>query len=372
MRIEIFKSGRQTDSSGNIREWSDADLDTIASTYNPTNHEAPVCIGHPKDNAPAWGWVKSVTREGSSLFAEIGDLVDEFSEMLSKKMFKKRSISLYPDLSLRHIGFLGAQPPAVKGLADFKFSESASVEFMDWDEAYSFKTVGGMFQRLRDWMLSGKDPESADKILPQYEIDNLKTVKVDDTGFGYTENSTEDEDMDKVAQLEAQVAEFSQKFADATATITTITARAEAAESKVKTLEVEKVTGELASFAEKMVAAGKLLPANKEAAISFMSSISANSEIDFAEGDKTVKKTPLKIYQEAIESGPQLVHFGEIATGGVAESESTNDTGPASKKLSELTEEKMNADKSLKYQDASRMVFEENPDLAQSYALEMA
>src|SRR4030067_623413 len=121
--IPIFKTGTHTDSNGNTKTWTEGDLDKIAS-YNPTEHEAPVVIGHPKDNSPAWGWVEAVKKEGSVLYATFKDLIPEFKDMVKKQMFKKRSISLYPDGTLRHVGFLGATPPAVKGLADVEFKSS--------------------------------------------------------------------------------------------------------------------------------------------------------------------------------------------------------------------------------------------------------
>ena len=48
--------------------------------------------------------------------------------MVEKGRFNKRSAAFYPDGGLRHVGFLGASPPAVKGLnpvfkADTGFSE---------------------------------------------------------------------------------------------------------------------------------------------------------------------------------------------------------------------------------------------------------
>ena len=32
----------------------------MAAAYNPAQREAPLCIGHPKDNKPAWGWVQAL------------------------------------------------------------------------------------------------------------------------------------------------------------------------------------------------------------------------------------------------------------------------------------------------------------------------
>jgi len=124
------------DSNGNTRTWTERDLDQIVNTYVPGYHEAPVVIGHPKDNSPAYGWIESIKREGNTLHAKLKDLVPEFMDMVKKGMFKKRSISIYPDGSIRHLGFLGATPPAIKGLPDFSFSDSRGViiEFNEKDE----------------------------------------------------------------------------------------------------------------------------------------------------------------------------------------------------------------------------------------------
>jgi hypothetical protein len=321
MRIEIFKAGRQTDSAGNSRDWTESDLDKIVSSYDPKNHEAPVCIGHPKDNAPAWAWVKSVAREGKSLFAEIGDLLPEFSDLLEKKLFKKRSISLYPDLSLRHIGFLGAQPPAVKGLEDFKFSEveGAPIEYADWQTTWGFKSVGSLFQGLRDWLIDTKDMDTANRLIPQYEIDSLKTmVATPDpvNGFGYSENQTEVEDMDKVKELEAQIVSFGEQITAKDTEINEFKTRATTAEARVILLEKEKVNGELTSFCDRMVNAGKILPAQKGNHMAVMQALAGQAEIEFSEGATITKISPLKAYQDGIENSESKIMFGEFAKDG--------------------------------------------------------
>jgi len=130
--VEVFRIGEHTDSSGNTRDWNSSDLEEIVNHYNTNKHEAPVVVGHPKENAPAFGWVEALKTDGRVLFAKFKQLVPEFIEAVKKGMYKKRSISLYPDMSLRHIGFLGAIPPAVKGLADIKFSETNTIT-MEFD-----------------------------------------------------------------------------------------------------------------------------------------------------------------------------------------------------------------------------------------------
>ncbi len=131
--IAVFRTGVHTDSKGNTRTWTESDLNNIVQKYDPSYHEAPIVIGHPKDDAPAYGWVKSLKHVGGVLFAKFRDIVPEFAEMVNKGLFKKRSVSLYPDGTLRHIGFLGALPPAVKGLPIFAFADNSGlmIEFSE-------------------------------------------------------------------------------------------------------------------------------------------------------------------------------------------------------------------------------------------------
>ncbi len=124
--IEIFKIGIHTDSEGRVREWTDKDLDEIASSYNPAVHEAPIVIGHPKEDSPAYGWVGSLKTDAGKLLMKPSQLIEEFKDWVKRGLYKKVSIALYPDLGLRHVGFLGATPPAIKGLRQATFSEKAA------------------------------------------------------------------------------------------------------------------------------------------------------------------------------------------------------------------------------------------------------
>lgn len=120
--IDIFKAGKHTDASGRVREWNLDDLDSMVNKYNNQGendrHEAPVVLGHPETDSPAYGWVEKLFRKGDTLFATLKDLSADFIELLKQGMYKKRSVSIFPDLMLKHVGFLGAMPPAVLGLKD--------------------------------------------------------------------------------------------------------------------------------------------------------------------------------------------------------------------------------------------------------------
>jgi hypothetical protein len=124
--VEIFAGGKQTDSYG--REWDgDKLVDQAVSTFNADDFEPPAVIGHPQENAPAYAWVEGVRqrmRDGKKVLeAKFKQVVPEFAQMVEKGLFKKRSASFYPDGRLRHVGYLGAAPPAVKGLKDIAFDD---------------------------------------------------------------------------------------------------------------------------------------------------------------------------------------------------------------------------------------------------------
>lgn len=132
--FEIFRTGTHTSSNGITKDYSLEDLEQIADHYNRSEHEAPIVIGHPKSNAPAFGWIKKLFVQGDRLFAEAKDLVTDFVNAVKEKKFLKRSISLTKDGLLNHVGFLGATVPAVKGLADVEFNEDQELTEFEFDK----------------------------------------------------------------------------------------------------------------------------------------------------------------------------------------------------------------------------------------------
>ena len=132
--IPIFKGGEQRDSQGRLHD-ADALIDKAISMFDPNQHEAPIVIGHPKNNGPAFGWIKDLKKIGNTLYAKFKDVVPEFENLVKRGLFKKRSASFYLDGSLRHVGFLGAMPPAVKGLADLKFMKGGKTMSFEFDES---------------------------------------------------------------------------------------------------------------------------------------------------------------------------------------------------------------------------------------------
>ncbi len=134
MKLEIFKVGKHTSSSGVTKNYSVEDLNNIVSNHSePT----PITVGHPKTNSPAFGWINNLKVVGESLFAEATDLVPEFLDLVKQKIYKNRSVSLNHNedgtLSLRHVAFLGGTMPAVKGLAELEFSGSTDEQIFEFE-----------------------------------------------------------------------------------------------------------------------------------------------------------------------------------------------------------------------------------------------
>ena len=129
--FEVFRCGTHRDHSGTPRTITEADIDRAIKAYVPGT--APIVVGHPSLNAPAWGWVEAFRRRGSSLYARCSRVASAFTDAVREGRYKNRSISFNSDGTFRHIGFLGAAPPAVKGMAEIQFAEGDIIT-MDFNE----------------------------------------------------------------------------------------------------------------------------------------------------------------------------------------------------------------------------------------------
>ncbi len=143
--LYIFKPGRHTAMSGATLEFSAADLAATAVAYDPAKHEAPLVVGHPAVDAPAYGWVKALAAV-PDLEAVPHQVDAAFADMVAAGRFKKISASFFLPSApgnpapgvyyLRHVGFLGAAPPAVKGLRTPEFAaDEAGIETVEFSTA---------------------------------------------------------------------------------------------------------------------------------------------------------------------------------------------------------------------------------------------
>jgi hypothetical protein len=182
-RLQIFRAGRHTDMAGQAHDFTDADLAEIAASYSRQTYAAPLVIGHPQLDAPAYGWVDQLVCEGAVLEAVPADVEPQFAASVNAKRYPRISVALWPrshpnnptpgKLSLRHVGFLGATPPAVHGLAPAQFSDGG-VGYMEFSATSSaLAYISDTFRRLRDWLIGKEGLEAADANLPTWQIDAI-------------------------------------------------------------------------------------------------------------------------------------------------------------------------------------------------------
>lgn len=289
----IFKTGKHKDSAGNEKEWNESDLDKIVENYDPAKHEAPIVVGHPKSNAPAFGWVEKLKRVGDTLYALPKQLANEFVEMVNKGLFKKRSISLYPDGTLRHIGFLGAQPPAVKGLPDVEFNDEDKLSIIETEDNIDLEEK------------------------PEVNVTELE-VKL----------KKYEEQLKKLDKKEREFEELQTKYAQALVEKSTLE----------KEIQKQKRNSQLKEFSEivdKAITEGKLLPKMKDTVIKLFEVVSLTPVYEYSEGIKTQTS---ELLTELINSMPRLIDFAEQDK---SNGKANNDDLPASKIVAEEIRKQM-------------------------------
>ena len=315
MRHEIFRAGTRTDNSGRTITITPEQVAAIASHYSPDKHEAPIVVGHPSTNAPAYGWVGSLKAENGTLFADFAQVDDDFAELVKKGRYKKVSASFYPpnhpsnpqpeNWYLRHVGFLGAHPPAVKGLAAINFAD-------DEDGVVSFGESGWalarMLRNLREWLIGKDGIEAADRVLPDWQIDAVAPpLPEPEAEPNFSEPPAKDDTMTHEQQLEAERKAREQAEAEAKQ------AREELAKLQA---EQEKSLRDAAhqqnaDFAEGLIKAGSLKPADKELIVAVLdfADYPEAAPADFGEGKKL--SDALKDF---LRGGKPILAAGEIAT----------------------------------------------------------
>ena len=319
--LEIFRVGKHTALGGQIIEFGEADLAATAAAYDPNLHEAPLVVGHPGIDAPAYGWVAALGCAGGLLTAEPNQVDPAFAEMVNAGRFKKISGSFYlPEAPanpvpgvyyLRHVGFLGAQPPAVTGLksASFAAAEEGVIEFGDWAD----QVEAGLFRKLREWIIAKFGQADADQALPGWDVDAVQNEAAQpeepDEGeiaqaFAENQQKQEGSMMPTPEEIAARETAMQQKEA----------AFAER-EAKLKEKELLVIHQEHLAFAEGLITEGKLLPAQKDHAVAlldFAGEMAVDLVIEFGEGEAKKSLAVAEILKGFLSGQPKIVEFGEV------------------------------------------------------------
>lgn len=339
--VEIFKGGRQVDSHGRPHD-GDAIIDRAVANFNKAAHEPPLVVGHPKANAPAFGWVDAIKKtknNGTSiLMAKFKDVVPEFAALAERGLYKKRSASFYPDGRLRHVGFLGAMPPAVKGLADLKFEDDDAYVAFNFNDEEKRMDIKEFFEGLKLWTQATKGPEDEPYPAKPAEGDGKQFSEAD-----LDAARKEAAETARKAAKEEMEAAFAEKEAQAAK---------------------EAAQAEISTWCEAMVKDGRIAPAWVDMGIkNFCAHLDGIATFEFAEGKD--KQTPTRWFREFVESLPKLIDFSEIAG-----RDSDVKAGNAADKLDAIARKKMQENPDLDYTVAFSEAQVAHRDLAMEYMAE--
>ena len=334
--IEIFRAGKHTDMHGRVREYSDADIQAIADAYDPNLGSAAVVVGHPKLDAPAYGWVdKVVAKDGVLLVSE--DQVDPaFAEMRKNGRFKNRSASFFlPDapnnpkpgqLYLKHVGWLGAAAPAVPGLKPVQFAadDQDVVEFAFNDRRWGFRMAGDALRRLRDWLIDKEGLEKANEVLPDYIVNSVNEAAEPDRdsdavrSFSEHDNTEDTNVTQATADLAAREARLKERE-DAVA----------ANENAQREAAATARRNDAVAFADGLVKEGKLLPKNKATTVELLLALPTEAPLSFGEGDDKVEKPAAELFRDLLSGLPKQIDFSERAGGDIDAGATTEFSAPA-------------------------------------------
>lgn len=308
---EIFTAG-----TWNGMSFTEGDLDVIAQKYNDekAKHLAPVVIGHPKDNAPAYGWVERVFRQGNKLFADIKIASKDFADWLKAGYYKKKSIALGENFRLVHVGYLGAAAPAVEGLQDYQFSGKDTVRIYKFmvNSPEQVSTIEDAMQLINDYL--------SDVLDSQMEINTVKLLTNQIiSGFNKNKESAM-ANQDPNAQPEtAEFADIKAQFTQIKAEYDTLKTEAEQLKAKLLAFTAREEALKQAEF-EAFFAKGEFLPVAKEQvkAVYFNSEMTENTKTEMYKfmkvGTVSVSQSDITNTRSILDLNKQILSDAGIKT----------------------------------------------------------
>lgn len=320
-RIEVFRPGTFTPMQGKPLSFSAADLKAIADGYNAQTAPAPIVVGHPSTDAPAFGWVKSFDYDPleERLFANVDEIAEEFSDAVRAGRYKKVSLSFFrPEAAAnpqpgtwypKHVGFLGGAAPAVPGLKNVQFSdlgEDAPVIIADFGHR-GFEETASILRSLREFFIDKFGMEDADKALSGYRIDWLAETEIDPPRTSFAAPPTPPQTKEHPVPKTPDPAALAAREAELAALEAQIAERQRIADAR----DAEFAHQENVAFADGLVSDGKLIPAMAGKLVALLDHIPA-AEVSFADGETSDVATELRALLEA---QPKIVDFSQLDIG---------------------------------------------------------
>ena len=338
-KIPFLRPGKFTAMNGKEVTIDESTLDTIieaTKNFAYQDDDFPLVIGHPKTDSPAYGWINknNIVKDGDVLvaLAEEENLVPEMKDWFGKKLYKKVSVKLRPDFSIAHIGFLGANPPAVTGLPSVALSEDDKgfeIEFAEFELApWYFRNVSRIFRRIKNYIIEKDGLEKADALINEYEIDELSTpprVWEKETARNFSEgeknnsiiNFTESE-MNELNELKAKVTELTATTEAQAAQIATLTSEKTLVVNEANSLKTQQKRAAFLAFCESDEVKNKIKDGEKAELVETLLALDAVEAFEFGEGEEKKTISPVETVKGLLKRLPDVVALGEHANNSTA------------------------------------------------------
>lgn len=265
---EIFRTGTHTDSKGQQFIVTEDTLDSICKNFKESNPDVPICIGHPEQTAPAYGWVNSVKRIGKKLYCDFKQVQESFKDAVRQGLFKTRSISINPKtLQLRHIAFLGAQAPAIKGMEEFCFKDNENNEFIE----FQYKNER---ENMTDNLQSNFSEQLAQKDSRILELEN-KLKKIEEKMLEQTQSNF----SEQLEQKDSKISEL---------------------ENEIKEIKENALKQEFSELVDKWIGNGNILPKHREQVMNVLQACNDFGDFQFSEAKES--KSALDSIKEFFDS----------------------------------------------------------------------
>lgn len=278
--IEIFKTGSHPGTGAlAAQRFTAADLDQIVSNFNPAQ-PVPHVITHKELYSPfAYGQAVELKREGESLWARSERINPQFEQLVRDGNLYNRSIRIYQTdkgYELGHIAWLGAEPPAVAGLAPVEFAAQSA---------------------FADYTIHFDGQDTGEKSMGEFTKEQLEAAKAE----------------------AAQAAEARAK-AEFAAEKTAAEQREAALKAELLMERRNQAKGEWEAKIQTAQAEGRLTPAQAEGAADFALSLpEAVLEYSKGEGKEIVKTAPRQWFADFIAKLPKQVALAADAKQGGTE-----------------------------------------------------
>jgi DNA-binding phage protein len=371
--VEIFKAGDHVARNGMQREYSAAELEQVANSYDPAVYRAPLIVEH-RTNGVADGeihkmpWCFGVPSAlqvvGNTIKAGFAKIAPEFLEWVENGNLIDVSAGLYPpddfrnpspgQWSLRHIAALGSQPPAVKGLKGLeellyaedeqpieiampaaKDSFAEFTETADTDRLTSIvvAAVAPIAERLNALIAQVQAVPATVELTQETEYMEWDDIVTWAIRQGVTSSSKSSAEIAAAADITPERLEVilskagEANYEEVQKIVQALGIEMDYAEPSPRELAMRQREAELAKreaelrkqqvveFMEPLVKSGQVLPGDRAALETVLLHLETSQPLEFAEGDGVANKPPAEVMRGWLGRLKPRIEFAEIAVG---------------------------------------------------------